>query len=522
MIADDRVVENIKKLQQLGMSREEIMENLVRMGLTKEGEELIRRAEEEINKERSTDTKTITIEPKKEEPKMELEKEIPDDFFGNDNLSINEKIESPETDLFPEEINLSKGLEMNKLEDLKTDQINNIGVDNSEYKPDIDFKGAIAEDVNIWQKGIITTINTKLTELENKQKTLEENIKAKIDESKTKIDIIVNEQVNKLNSVQNSSRQLMLAKITAEVNAEIEKTNVKVATELAKLKMIESKIGNDLTKLEVDKNSVLKISAALEARNNEIKEIIELTKKQNDLLTQKVNEDISKIVTTLTSKLNLKIKEINDTLALQSRITEGLVKNTQNSIENQIKKLTEFTDGIKKTINPKQIYDRLSELDSFKNQLASRYDERFEKVKIEFLAKAKESMKKEIDAELKEIRNVKDTVVQKTDPEIINKKLDELKLFEEHLLASIDEKITQSLKIYESSLTQEFKEKIKEIDKTQKTLENDYSKISSIQEKMDELNKFKEQFIAVIDKNIEVMNQNMQTLNERVKQINSR
>ena len=293
-----------------------------------------------------------------------------------------------------------------------------------------------------------------------------------------------------------------------------------MATELAKLKMIESKIGNDLTKLEMDKNTIIKLSTALEARNNELKEILELTKKQNDLLTQKVDEDISKIVTSLTIKLNVKIKEINDTLALQSRITEGLVKNTQNSIETQVKKLNEYTDGLKKTINPKQIYDKLAELDTFKTQLANRYDERFEKVKIEFLEKAKDAMKNEITTELREIKNVRDTIVKKTDPEIISKKLDELKIFEENLLSSVDEKISQSLKIYESSLTQEFKEKIKEIDKTKKTIENDYNKLGSIQEKMDELTKFKEQFIAVIDKNIEVMNQNMQVLNERVKQIN--
>ncbi len=519
MIADDRVVENIKKLQQLGMSREEIMENLVRMGLTKESAELIKKAEEEINKEKGIETGTAL--PKKEDLKIENRTEIPDDFFGNDDISINEKMDTPDNDLFPEEVNVSKGLEMNKLEDLKTDELTNknIGIDNLDYKPDLDFKGAIAEDVNIWQKGIITTINMKLTELENKQKVLEENIKTKIDESKIKIENIVTDQINKLNSVQNSSRQLLLSKINTDVNNEIEKTNIKVATELAKLKMIESKIGNDLTKLEVDKNAIIKLSTALEARNNELKEILELTKKQNDLLTQKVDEDISKIVTSLTIKLNVKIKEINDTLALQSRITEGLVKNTQNSIETQVKKLNEYTDGLKKTINPKQIYDKLAELDTFKTQLANRYDERFEKVKIEFLEKAKDAMKNEITTELQEIKNVRDTIVKKTDPEIINKKLDELKIFEENLLSSVDEKISQSLKIYESSLTQEFKEKIKEIDKTKKTIENDYSKIGSLQEKMDELAKFKEQFIAVIDKNIEVMNQNMQVLNERVKQI---
>ena len=197
MIADDRVVENIKKLQELGMSHDEIIENLVRMGLSKEeSTELIKKAELDINKNK----KPVESTPKKEEKnvvkvdekniiKVEDEipktREIPDDFFENDELPT-QIVDVPETDFLADEMNnVSKGLEMDTLEDMSKNESSsgmidkatissiNVGSLNQDYKPEIDFKDSTSENIDIWQRGIITAINMKLTELENKQKTTE-------------------------------------------------------------------------------------------------------------------------------------------------------------------------------------------------------------------------------------------------------------------------------------------------------------------------------------------------------------
>jgi len=529
MIADDRVVENIKKLKKLGMSHDEIIENLVRMGLSNdESEELINKAGEEKNKKKTITKKDEQATTKEEVPEN---KEIPDNFFENDEIPAS-IIEVPETDAFSEELNnVSRGLEMNALEEVAKNKPNPDTIDASSINIDsltqsftpepVDYKEVKPENIDIWQKGILTTINMKLTELENKQKTAEKYLKTKMDENTVKLQKIINDELNKLNSVQTSSRQLLLAKITNDIKSETDKSNARVLVELTKFKVLEAKMGNELAKLESEKNTISALSTTLEERSKEIKEVSELTAKQTELLTQKTQENINKIITTLTTKLNTKIKEINNTLALQSRITEGLVKNTQNTIDGEIKKLIEFEEGIKKQINPKQIYDKLAELEIFKTQLATRYDERFEKVKIEFLAKAREAMRNEVTDELRELKHVRDTIAQKTDPEIINKKLEELRIFEEHLLVSVDDKINQSLKIFESSLTTEFKEKLKDIERLEKAIEKDLDSVNIIKDKIDELNKFKEQFIAVIDKNIEVMNANMNSLNEKMKQVNS-
>jgi hypothetical protein len=60
MIQDPRIIENIKKLKELGMSKEDIKENLLKMGLaSKDCDELITTAfnEKETTKEEPKEEK---------------------------------------------------------------------------------------------------------------------------------------------------------------------------------------------------------------------------------------------------------------------------------------------------------------------------------------------------------------------------------------------------------------------------------------------------------------------------------
>ena len=232
-----------------------------------------------------------------------------------------------------------------------------------------------------------------------------------------------------------------------------------------------------------------------------------------------VQDNLNKLTITTTTKINAKLKEINDILALQSRITQGLVKNTQNAITEEVKKLNDFKEKVSSQINPKELYEKLSELESFKQKLATRYEDRFELVKREFLTKAKDAYKNEIEKQFLELNNVKNTIVSKTDPEIITKKINELSDFQKLLLESIDEKISGALNIYESAITQEIKGKIRTIDQVSEKLESEIKKIQIAQDKINEIDQFKEQFIAIIDKNIEKMNKTMKLVENKIKDV---
>ncbi|HPC10414.1 MAG TPA: hypothetical protein PLN85_05035, partial [archaeon] len=234
---------------------------------------------------------------------------------------------------------------------------------------------------------------------------------------------------------------------------------------------------------------------------------------------EKTNQQIANIISNTKTKLDAKLQEINNTLALQSRITQGLIKNTQTIIEREVMDLKEFKEKIESQINPKQIYDKLNELDSFKEALANRYEKRFDEVKQEFLIKAKDAMQNEINKELKELRELKETIVLKTDPDIIKREIDKLLTFKAEVLASIDEKITQVLKVYEGVNTQEFRKKIDELEKYKQEISTKLKDAETITEKLKELDKFKEQFIAIIDKHIDDMNKKIDTINQKFKEL---
>jgi pyruvate/2-oxoacid:ferredoxin oxidoreductase beta subunit len=102
---------------------------------------------------------------------------------------------------------------------------------------------------------------------------------------------------------------------------------------------------------------------------------------------------------------------------------------------------------------------------------------------------------------------------------LISDKLEELESFQNHLISAIDEKISQSLKIYQSAMTQDISSKAKTIDEEVVKVENAIVKLGDAEDKIKELDQFKDQFIAIIDKNIERMNATYSKFEQKLKEI---
>jgi hypothetical protein len=551
MIADQRVIENIKKLKELGMSKNEIKENLTKMGLSdKDCEELILKAanKDKTNNEDSKlkTEKVIKIEDNKTESKN-IEKpknELPKDLFKENNINLN-KIDDKklsENKIFSSEnIDISKELKIEELEDLAKDEnislfskeietsenkIKNTVKDKPKIKEEIDsdflkqlensyskeatnikkestkenisknnFDFNVNSNNNIWQTGLVSTINSKLTDIENKQKQVESYLKDKIDN-----------EINKYSKIQKTNQQLLIHQVNESISQEVVKIQQSSTRQLIQVKIEQAKLNKKTSEIKSGKQE---IEEALK----------EFNKTKENLLEDntKVQDEIKKLSATTSVKLNAKMKQINEILTLQSRISQGLIKNTQQAINTKITELSDFKNTINSQMDPHKLYEKLNEIEKFKEQLASRYENRFENVKTEFLKKAQVAFKNELHKELTDIKKVRDDIANKTDPEIINKKIEELEIFEKHLLNNIDEKISQSLKIYESGINQEFKNKISRLDDYYSKVENLIKKIENSQETLKEINNFKDQFIAIIDKNIEKMNSKMTLIDDKLK-----
>lgn len=525
-MSDERILENIKKLKALGMPDDEIIDNLVNIGLSKEeSEKLVKEKKEKTEEKSELKEKIENIKNKskteKKDKKVTEKEEIPDDFFSDESGEVIDTPISEETEDQEEDYSLKdqdKNYSSKELDSLKEissrnkedEELNfDVNINKEEFPKEDLYKKYSSEQKNakdnkvdesdiIWQKGLLTTINSKLTELDRKQRDIESTLKLKIES-----------EFERVSEHQEDAKKETSSLINKLISSESEKLNAKVITEIAKLKVIEAKINNKLQTIDENKNKMEDIKKEFDVIKIDLKNLIQDTKKKTETIVSETENNFTKIVTTTTVKLNEKMKEINSTLALQSKITEGLVKNTQNTISNEMKKLNNFQKEVKSQIDPKRIYDKLKEIEDYKITLANRYEERFEKVKVEFLQKAKVAIKNEVEKDLKDLEVLKKDIAEKTDPEKIKKRLDELRKLEEEVIESVDTKIQGSLKIYEASMTKEFKDKMTEIDNYKESLKKSLYLQKDIEEKIKEIDKFKRQFIAVIDENIEKMNQNM-------------
>ncbi|MDD3244641.1 MAG: hypothetical protein PHU47_00655 [Candidatus ainarchaeum sp.] len=532
MIPDPRIIENIKKLKSLGMSDKEIKDNLVKMGLSDtDCDELIKSSHtnDEKKDEEISFAKPQNTVKKETVASAFRTNEIPDDFFNSDSDEISELKNSvqelPDTD--KTEIteadsslpDITKDLDLDKLNTTKEDTNIEENISEKIYsdfneklnslekakkttieplkEPEIFKPQTIKANQNVWETGLATTINTKLSEIEQKQTRMEEYLKTRIDQ-----------ELEKYKKIQETNKQLLLSKITDMISQQEQAANIQITKQLAMLKIEQAKLNKKIEEINSGKNELETVIGNVNELGSQLQ--------QNNKVVQ---DNLNKLTITTTTKINAKLKEINDILALQSRITQGLVKNTQNAITEEVKKLNDFKEKVSSQINPKELYEKLSELESFKQKLAARYEDRFELVKREFLTKAKDAYKNEIEKQFLELNNVKNTIVSKTDPEIITKKINELSDFQKLLLESIDEKISGALNIYESAITQEIKGKIRTIDQVSEKLESEIKKIQVAQDKINEIDQFKEQFIAIIDKNIEKMNKTMKLVEKKIKDV---
>jgi phage FluMu gp28-like protein len=129
MIQDPRIIDNIKKLKELGMSNDDIKDNLIKMGLSSDDcDELIAASNEDENKNRKLQEKEqkkekikkeeIFSEPKKNEPA-----EIPETLFQEDNKidALKEEVSFTIKDDFSEIPDLTSGLDVDQLNNSDTD-----------------------------------------------------------------------------------------------------------------------------------------------------------------------------------------------------------------------------------------------------------------------------------------------------------------------------------------------------------------------------------------------------------------
>jgi len=321
---------------------------------------------------------------------------------------------------------------------------------------------------DIWEKGILTTINEKLEQIEG----IEENINKVID---LKLQKLFEKEAKKNRVLFDSEYSLLLEKINSTLVQKTEEFN-----KMMKAKMLEldkaSKNYLDLMQRESAKKQITQ--GLIEDLNSKIEEITKTRKRMQEQFsaeTEKVKAQSSTFSGDIEGKIEEMEEKVNKALELEVKITEGLVADTEDKIKEFIlKKEAEITkefSGIKgRPAQQEDVMKFLAEVkkfDAFKqdlqNQVAQSKNE---------LENIKGELKKLIAAQMVEASTETEAKIN----ELFEERKDELKAFGKDLTKKLN--------------------------------------LNELAQKMEELNLFKDQFIKIIDKNVSELKQTKQGMEE--------
>ena len=402
------ILESVKKLVAMGVSDMEILDNLVGMGSTKsEAEELLRVAKNA---------------PAEEKQKME-----------SDVLS-------------------SAGFEEEALS--KSSIVP--ALDLSGKNQEDDFSGREKKMLELWEKGILATVDSKLSEMEKIKREIEHSLEKKAQAAFEK-------ESKKLSSVFESQRVLAAEKANSALDQKKKEFESLVDAKIAELKKLNSLSDEYLKKLD----SQSKFNQAL------IEEIDSKVSGFEELKSRFLSE-FNRTLADYSSKVEVFIKQsedkrnelnqrINRSLNLETKIVEGLLTDAQNKIDNlAISKAAELEGVINSRISEKS--QSLEAVFSGEQKKMNRF----------FL-----DTKKEVEEVVKKIEQKE----RQIDVERVKATMEELEVFRKQFVSNI-KKMSESFEKAKKELSELIETREEIIEK----------KVKLIDAKMEELSAFEKGF----------------------------
>ncbi|MEW6294923.1 MAG: hypothetical protein AB1467_01345 [Candidatus Diapherotrites archaeon] len=455
------LLESIRRLFQLNVSDEEIVIELQDVGLSAEdARELIREARGETKAQQA-------VQPKK---LSEMTAEERRDFRATRRGGKAEEIMIPQEVLKQAEKAISqkeKQTEKELTEEEEPEEVEEEVKAGPPRKTKEKFAGR-EKPGGIWEKGILTTINEKLEEIEG----IEENINKVMD---SKLQKLFEKEAKKNKVLFDSEYSLLLEKINSTLAQKTEEFN-----KMMKAKMLEldkaSKNYLDLMQKESAKKQITQ--GLIEELNSKIEDITKTRKKMQEQFSaeiDKVKAQSASFSGNIEGKIDEMEEKINKALELEVKITEGLVADAEDKIKEFISRkegeITKEFSGIKG--RPAQQEDvtrflaEVKKLDSFKQSLQDQVTQ--SKNELENI---KGELKKLIAAQMVEASTETENKIN----ELFEERKDELKAFGKDLTKKLN--------------------------------------LNEFAQKMEELNLFKDQFIKMIDKNVSELKQTRQEIEE--------
>jgi len=388
-------------------------------------------------------------------------------------------------------------------EDLEGDEMKTPVVSKPIKNPGYSPPLAGSEDIaKLWEKGIMATINAKFGEMERIQKEIDKVIDKKV---KDKVEV----ETRKIETILSSQRDLFNNKIDTHLQAKADEIKNVIESRANQLEDLHGKVQNEVVKVQSEK----KFNAELLNSINEKIEGLESIKSQmisdtNRAIMQNESK-FSEFMYESKQKRDETEARINRTLQLESKITEGLLEDAKQKIDTlKLEKTEELTEKIEaelaefeemaRKVDPQGITDRLLELKELENQLIKR-----QKSLDEELEEGLDRYDKKIEHGNAEAAK-RFSLFRKEVARIETANLQELK---KEYAANVDELFAKHLISWDRKL----KLKEKEIDDIMAKV--DLEKFNAT---MDSLELFKQQFLNTVNKSIQDYNKSKRQLAESI------
>ncbi|MEM4257267.1 MAG: hypothetical protein QXD98_02815 [Candidatus Diapherotrites archaeon] len=479
--------ESIDRLFGLGLSESEILDNLKAVGV-----------DEKVALEIMAELKG----KKKPEPKVVKESQavlshVQSNVVSEPNSGISDTDFFEDVYVEPEEEPKPK---VTKVNEVKVENVPQVSSSKpvSDLKPDLE-PNLKNESLNeLWEKGILATVDARLTEMQKIKEELDNIIDSKIAE-KFKV------EAKKFDAVFDSQVQIFNAKLNAKLDSKLNEISKVLEAKAKELEDANSLVQEALNKLNAEKKLNAEILNSINDKLNNI-----------DTLRSQLSSEMNVFFETNNSKFNDFLAEsvrkrdeiearITRSLQLESKITEGLIEDAKHKIDAMrfekeaeiekkvLDKIAELDDMTKK-VDPKGVIaalDKIKETESVVNSKLVELDKKFD---FKF-----EEASKKLDAKFNLLGKRFEDEKQEFS-KFAEKKFSEL---QEAYVESLDEMFSKQLVVWDSKI----KEKLVKLSEIEAKM--DVEKFNATLESFDV---FKEQFVATITKSIEDYNKTKKDL----------
>ncbi len=499
MVDRETVISSIKKLMSLGVSEDEIISNLSEVGIDKQEAKMLL-----IEAKGETATKPVSQKPKETEAEKSLVKEKIQKALAEQSAPKLSVLKTKEKPIPTPSIKKPK---------IKTKKLKL----NEQQKPLVKSKTKLhAEKNEVWEKGILTVINERLDEIEDIRDNINQIIDSKVEEQLKK-------ESEEMKLELEAEREKLIEEINSSLDAKVKEMTSEIDLKLAALKEIKIAVSETSKKAEAKEKQNRELLEEVQIKMGEMdKSKADLVKALKNELEETKNES-KDFMADSTKQLEELDDRVNKALELESKITEGLVANTEKKVEEiALEKTQEVSDKLAKKL---ALFGELArKLDP------KRTEENIKKLSVEFelkitgiIRKKEEEIDELLESKVQEIEEIKRKAEEDSSAKKLEEKLNaqvsafKLSLQKEQDLAIQELENTKSeLKRFiaaqlaesetgsEQQLEELFKQRKKELESFEKKVIKN-TNLQEINQTVKELDEFKEQFVKTIRSSLDAM-----------------